>query len=103
MAMVLAAAWLAIQRHKPILRFLQKDGATRRYGDEDVWDFLLSSDDPRPTYVNFRDEQTGQTFSGFVDMFSEEPGNPITWQWRLSDRDLSVNYVTASLKPSAPV
>jgi 2-polyprenyl-6-hydroxyphenyl methylase/3-demethylubiquinone-9 3-methyltransferase len=27
--------------------------------------------------------------------------NPITWQWRLSDRDLSVNYVTASLKPAA--
>ncbi|WP_294609470.1 bifunctional 2-polyprenyl-6-hydroxyphenol methylase/3-demethylubiquinol 3-O-methyltransferase UbiG [Roseovarius sp.] len=25
--------------------------------------------------------------------------NPITWVWRLSDRDLSVNYVTASLKP----
>ncbi|WP_297769304.1 bifunctional 2-polyprenyl-6-hydroxyphenol methylase/3-demethylubiquinol 3-O-methyltransferase UbiG [uncultured Roseovarius sp.] len=24
--------------------------------------------------------------------------NPITWQWRLSDRDLSVNYVTASIK-----
>ena len=24
--------------------------------------------------------------------------NPITWQWRLSDRDLSVNYVTASVK-----
>ena len=25
--------------------------------------------------------------------------NPITWGWRISDRDLSVNYVTASLKP----
>lgn len=25
--------------------------------------------------------------------------NPITWGWRLSDRDLSVNYVTTSLKP----
>ena len=24
--------------------------------------------------------------------------NPITWQWALSDRDLSVNYVTASIK-----
>ncbi|SEQ87855.1 bifunctional 2-polyprenyl-6-hydroxyphenol methylase/3-demethylubiquinol 3-O-methyltransferase UbiG [Thalassovita taeanensis] len=24
--------------------------------------------------------------------------NPISWQWSLSDRDLSVNYVTASLK-----
>ena len=25
--------------------------------------------------------------------------NPITWSWRLSDRGVSVNYVTASLKP----
>lgn len=25
--------------------------------------------------------------------------NPITWAWKLSDRDLSVNYVTASVKP----
>ena len=25
--------------------------------------------------------------------------NPINWSWRLSDRDLSVNYVTASTKP----
>jgi len=25
--------------------------------------------------------------------------NPITWQWSISDRDLSVNYVTASTKP----
>ena len=27
--------------------------------------------------------------------------NPLTWTWRLSDRDLSVNYVTASTKPEA--
>jgi len=27
--------------------------------------------------------------------------NPLTWGWKLSDRDLSVNYVTASLKPHA--
>ncbi len=26
--------------------------------------------------------------------------NPVSWRWNLSDRDLSVNYVTASLKPS---
>ena len=25
--------------------------------------------------------------------------NPITWSWSLSNRDLSVNYVTASIKP----
>lgn len=26
--------------------------------------------------------------------------NPLSWQWRLSDRDLSVNYVTTSLRPA---
>ncbi|MDU8927881.1 bifunctional 2-polyprenyl-6-hydroxyphenol methylase/3-demethylubiquinol 3-O-methyltransferase UbiG [Alisedimentitalea sp. MJ-SS2] len=26
--------------------------------------------------------------------------NPISWQWSISDRDLSVNYVTASTKPA---
>jgi 2-polyprenyl-6-hydroxyphenyl methylase/3-demethylubiquinone-9 3-methyltransferase len=26
--------------------------------------------------------------------------NPVLWSWSLSDRDLSVNYVTASLKPA---
>lgn len=26
--------------------------------------------------------------------------NPLTWSWRLSDRDLSVNYVTGSVKPN---
>ncbi len=26
--------------------------------------------------------------------------NPISWSWRLSERDLSVNYVTASLRPA---
>lgn len=26
--------------------------------------------------------------------------NPISWQWSISEKDLSVNYVTASLKPA---
>ncbi|NKB29249.1 MAG: bifunctional 2-polyprenyl-6-hydroxyphenol methylase/3-demethylubiquinol 3-O-methyltransferase UbiG [Rhodobacteraceae bacterium] len=26
--------------------------------------------------------------------------NPVTWSWRISDRDLSVNYVTTSLSPA---
>lgn len=73
MSLLLATAWLAIQRQKWVVRFLQWVGATKRYGDEDVWDFLLSSDDPRSRYVNVRDEQTGQTFSGYVEMYSEAP------------------------------
>jgi len=27
--------------------------------------------------------------------------NPVTWRWSVSDRDLSVNYVTASVKPKS--
>lgn len=72
-ALLLAPAWLAVQRYKLVVRFLQKIKVTKRYGDEDVWDYLLSSDDPRAFYVNLRDDLTGQTFSGFVDQFSEEP------------------------------
>ena len=26
--------------------------------------------------------------------------NPVSWSWKISDRDLSVNYVTAAVKPS---
>ncbi|WP_299936413.1 bifunctional 2-polyprenyl-6-hydroxyphenol methylase/3-demethylubiquinol 3-O-methyltransferase UbiG [uncultured Pelagimonas sp.] len=26
--------------------------------------------------------------------------NPVTWRWSISDRDLSVNYVTAAIKPA---
>ncbi|MCL4104958.1 UNVERIFIED_CONTAM: hypothetical protein GTU68_018665 [Idotea baltica] len=26
--------------------------------------------------------------------------NPVMWSWRISDKDLSVNYVTASVKPA---
>jgi len=26
--------------------------------------------------------------------------NPVTWSWRVSERDLSVNYVTASVRPA---
>ncbi|TQS71306.1 bifunctional 2-polyprenyl-6-hydroxyphenol methylase/3-demethylubiquinol 3-O-methyltransferase UbiG [Rhodobacteraceae bacterium] len=29
--------------------------------------------------------------------------NPLSWQWSLSERDLSVNYVTASIKPKSTV
>jgi 2-polyprenyl-6-hydroxyphenyl methylase / 3-demethylubiquinone-9 3-methyltransferase len=27
--------------------------------------------------------------------------NPVAWRWSVSDRDLSVNYVTASVKPKS--
>ena len=52
-------------------RALQWIGATRRYGDEDVWDFYLNSGDKHVEYVHFRDFTTNLVFAGWVDAFSE--------------------------------
>ena len=72
-SLILGPAWLWLKQHKIITRALQWIGATKRYGDEDVWDFTLNSTDAASRYVNLRDDQTGLTYSGYVDVFSENP------------------------------
>ena len=48
---------------------------------------------PQELYALIRDAQLDPVDrKGFV-------FNPISWKWSISERDLSVNYVTASLKP----
>lgn len=69
----LSISWVAIKNHKFISRFLQYIKVTYRYGDEDVWDYLLSSNDEPTRYINFRDIKLGITYSGYVEVFSEIP------------------------------
>lgn len=40
---ILAIVWLFASNRKSDTRFLQWIGATKRYGDEDVWDFTFNS------------------------------------------------------------
>ncbi len=68
---VLAIAWLYLVRYKLLTRFLQLIGATKKYGDEDVWDFILNSNDPAVEYVHFRDLEHGFVYAGWVNSFSE--------------------------------
>jgi hypothetical protein len=56
---------------KLLTRFLQCIRATKRYGDEDVWDFTFNSREAEVEYVNVRDFEKEITYSGWVELFSE--------------------------------
>ena len=42
-SIVLAVLWIYTTNYKILVRFLMLIKATRRYGDEDVWDFMFNS------------------------------------------------------------
>jgi hypothetical protein len=68
---ILAILWLYASNYKLLTVFLQKIGATKTYGDEDVWDFTLNSKDASVEYVNFRDFSNNIVYAGWVNTFSE--------------------------------
>lgn len=73
-SLLAAPLWLAIKTHKIINKGLRFLNVTQRYGDEDVWDFVLSSPDTQAKYVNVRDHERNLTYSGFVGVYSERVG-----------------------------
>lgn len=73
-AIVGAPIWLAIKTYKLINKVLRFLRVTKRYGDEDVWDYILSLSDPKARYVNIRDYAKNVTYSGFVGVYSEAVG-----------------------------
>lgn len=70
-ALVLSILWLYATNYKLLTRFMQLIHATSRYGDEDVWDFILNSDSPSVDYINLRDFEKEITYAGWVETFSE--------------------------------
>ena len=68
---VLAVGWLYASRFKLLTRLLQKIGATKKFGDEDVWDFTFNSTDVAVEYVHFRDFENKLVYAGWVNTFSE--------------------------------
>lgn len=62
---------LYIENHKLFTRLVQKIGATKRYGDEDVWDFVFNSSSSAASFVHFRDFEQRVTYAGIVEIFSE--------------------------------
>lgn len=63
--------WSWASNHKFLIRLMQKLRVTRKFGDEDVWDYLLNSGTPNVEFVNVRDFQNKVTYAGYVRAFSE--------------------------------
>ena len=74
LSFVLSVGWLYAVRSRLLMRFLQKIGATRRYGGEDVWSHTLNSGQPHEEYVHFRDLENGYIFAGWIHVYSENEG-----------------------------
>ncbi len=67
----LAIIWLYAARYKLLTRLLQRIGATKKYGDEDVWDYTFNSTDIAVEYIHLRDFENERVYAGWVNTFSE--------------------------------
>jgi hypothetical protein len=70
-ALLCSIAFLYIMNYKLVHRALQAIGATRKFGNEDAWDFTFSLSSPNVEYVHFRDFDRKITYAGWVELFSE--------------------------------
>jgi hypothetical protein len=70
-AVICSVLWLYITNYKLLTWVLQKIHATKRYGDEDVWEFMFNSSRAEAEYVHLRDFEKKITYAGWVETFSE--------------------------------
>lgn len=96
-ASILAIGWLYLSNYKIIVRGLQAIRATRRYGDEDVWDYTFNSRDASVEYVHVRDFANELTYAGWVDVYSDSGT-----QRELTLRDVQVFDFEGIMKYETP-
>jgi hypothetical protein len=67
----LGVFWVYAANHKWLTIVLQWIGATKRYGDEDVWDYTLNSSIAAVEYAHIRDFTNQLILAGWIRTFSE--------------------------------
>jgi hypothetical protein len=70
-SVICAVASLYANNYKLLTQFLQRIKATKRYGDEDVWDLTFNSGKAEVEYIHVRDFDKRLTYAGWVEAFSE--------------------------------
>ena len=70
-SLVLSVIWIYAATYKLFNRFLRFIRATKKFGDEDVWDYTFNSRYGSVDYVHFRDFSNKIVYAGWVDAFSE--------------------------------
>jgi len=68
---VLGIAWVYAANWKILTGILQLIRATKRYGDEDVWDYTFSLRTKEVNFVHLRDFSAKLVYAGWVRTFSE--------------------------------
>ncbi|MBL8831134.1 MAG: hypothetical protein JNL71_01965 [Rhodospirillales bacterium] len=71
LSFALSVGWVYLGTYKVFNRALQKIAATKKFGDEDVWDFVFNSNEAAVEYVNVRDFSKKIVYSGWVKVFSD--------------------------------
>src|SRR5262249_19395690 len=66
-SLVSSVLWLYITNYKLVTRLLQSIGATKRYGDEDIWEFMFNSRRAEVEFINLRDFDKKLTYTGWVE------------------------------------
>jgi hypothetical protein len=69
--LVLAVLWIYAATYKWLSKSLKAIKATKKYGDEDVWDYTFNSGVPDVEYIHFRDIENKVVYGGWVKEFSE--------------------------------
>jgi len=70
-AIFLSIIWLYIVNKKLVTIFIQFIGASKTYGDEDVWDYIFNSSSPSVRFIHVRDFERHVVYAGDVTVFSE--------------------------------
>jgi len=72
-SIILGILWIAGRTHKVVTRFLNWVGATRHIADQDIWEFMFNSDDPKIKYAYVRDYKNELIYAGYIRAYSERP------------------------------
>lgn len=93
LAFFLSIIWVYAKNYKIFIRFLRKIKASKSYGDDDVWKYLMSSDFPETEYINLRDFDRQIVYTGYVKAYSEKEGIRELYLRDVKVYDFSANFI----------
>lgn len=75
-SLFLSVIWVFIHGNKIFTKFTQKVKLTKKYGDEDVWDYILNKNHVNKNkiflkYITLYDYKNNIIYCGYLDSFSE--------------------------------
>jgi hypothetical protein len=70
-SLALSVVWIAGRTHKIVTRILNKIGASNHIADQDIWEFVFTSDAPKIKFAHVRDYENEVIYAGYVRAYSD--------------------------------